>query len=286
MKNIHILQTEKPSRLHLYTDEKGTRLELCELEHSHTRNTQDIYITSDDEIREGDYWIYICHINGLDYGDNNNPIVKNNLPPTWFEKLHDKKNYKKIILTTDQDLIKDGVQDIDNDFLHWFVKNPSCEEVETAKGKMKLNDDNQEYGFPDMSLYKIIIPKEEELKQEVIVPDGYYDEDSKDFEITSLVDFTDDEQESIEIMQEAKAMGMRQETLEELSKDFYSDDDEMMLRIAFKRGYTECEERMYSKEEVLEQLNILMSLPSSTLDKFTDEKDNITMKWFKKFKKK
>ena len=170
--------------------------------------------------------------------------------------------------------------------MHWFVKNPSCEEVETAKGKMKLNDDNQEYGFPDMSLYKIIIPKEEELKQEVIVPDGYYDEDSKDFEITSLVDFTDDEQESIEIMQEAKAMGMRQETLEELSKDFYSDDDEMMLRIAFKRGYTECEERMYSKEEVLEQLNILMSLPSSTLDKFTDEKDNITMKWFKKFKKK
>jgi hypothetical protein len=76
------------------------------------------------------------------------------------------------------------------------------------------------------------------------------------------------------------------ETLEELAKDFYSDDDEMMLRIAFKRGYTECEEILYSEEEVLEQLNILMSLPSSTLDKFTDEKNNITMKWFKKFKKK
>ena len=26
---------------------------------------------------------------------------------------------------------------------------------------MKLNDDGQEYGFPDMSLYKIIIPNEE-----------------------------------------------------------------------------------------------------------------------------
>ena len=26
---------------------------------------------------------------------------------------------------------------------------------------MKLNDDGEEYGFPDMSLYKIIIPKEE-----------------------------------------------------------------------------------------------------------------------------
>ena len=58
---------------------------------------------------------------------------------------------KKIILTTDKELIKDGVQAIDDDFLEWFVKNPSCEEVETVKGLMKLNDDGQEYGFPDMS---------------------------------------------------------------------------------------------------------------------------------------
>jgi hypothetical protein len=43
---------------------------------------------------------------------------------------------------------------------------------------------------------------------------------------------------------------------------------------------------MYSKEEVLEQLNILMSLPSSTLDKFTDDNGNITIKWFEQFKKK
>ena len=45
-------------------------------------------------------------------------------------------------------------------------------------------------------------------------------------------------------------------------------------------------ERMYSEEEVLEQLNILMSSPSSTLDKFTDDNGNITIKWFGQFKKK
>ena len=44
MKNIHILPTDKPSRLHLWTDEKGTRLELCELVYSHTRNTQHIHL--------------------------------------------------------------------------------------------------------------------------------------------------------------------------------------------------------------------------------------------------
>jgi hypothetical protein len=37
---------------------------------------------------------------------------------------------KKIILTTDQDLIANGVQAIDDEFLTWFCKNPSCEFVE------------------------------------------------------------------------------------------------------------------------------------------------------------
>jgi hypothetical protein len=44
--------------------------------------------------------------------------------------------------------------------------------------------------------------------------------------------------------------------------------------------------KKYSEKEVLEQLNILMSLPSSTLDKFTDDNGNITMKWFEQFKNK
>jgi hypothetical protein len=30
---------------------------------------------------------------------------------------------KKIILTTDSKLIKDGLQDIDDDFLEWFLNN-------------------------------------------------------------------------------------------------------------------------------------------------------------------
>jgi hypothetical protein len=52
MKNIHILPTDQPSRLHLWTDENGMRLALCELEYSHTRNTQNLYITSSEEIKE------------------------------------------------------------------------------------------------------------------------------------------------------------------------------------------------------------------------------------------
>jgi len=151
MKNIHLLPTDKPSRL-LYSGNNKNLLFSKEPISFRTfeRSPQNIYITSDEEIKEGDWFLVVGGI-GLaintyhkSYGD----------PPKndWL---------KKIILTTDPDLINDGVQAIDDEFLEWFVKNPSCERVETAKGKMKLNDDGQEYGFPDMSKYKITIPQEE-----------------------------------------------------------------------------------------------------------------------------
>jgi len=63
--------------------------------------------------------------------------------------IHKNKNIKKIILTTDQDLIKDGVQSIDDEFLEWFVNNPSCDRIDFV-----LINDIEPW-------YKIIIPKKE-----------------------------------------------------------------------------------------------------------------------------
>ncbi len=44
----------------------------------------------------------------------------------WY--LQSETGYKEILLSTDDLLIKDGVQAIDDEFLEWFVKNPSCKE--------------------------------------------------------------------------------------------------------------------------------------------------------------
>jgi len=74
---------------------------------------------------------------------------------------------KKIILTTDEDLIKDGVQAIDNEFLKWFINNPSCEEV---KIESLIKWRSTTYDQPDVQNgynYEIIIPKEE-AKQETL----------------------------------------------------------------------------------------------------------------------
>ncbi len=162
MKNIHILPTDKPSRLFVWfgvllLTDKSTKDEGGIYQH--------IYITSDEEIKLDDY------------------ITDGYLVWKWKDDSS-LLGRKKVILTTDQDLIKDGVQAIDDEFLKWFVKNPSCEEVEVISmtrccGRcdgvndlcftdMRCND-HQEYGceicYGKRSQYKIIIPKEE-TKQE------------------------------------------------------------------------------------------------------------------------
>jgi hypothetical protein len=148
MENIHLIPTDRPSRVykHLgrelkhtvrYFEQKGL---LCINQH--------IYITNDEEIKDG--WSYDRMMRTVNKIDN--------------------VYSSKIILTTDQDLIADGVQAIDDTFLEWFVKNPSCEEVKVEEvypltcciqkeGKTKMNSGCMERNR--CMNYKIIIPQEE-----------------------------------------------------------------------------------------------------------------------------
>jgi hypothetical protein len=102
-----------------------------------------IYITNDEDLKEGNW---VIKISSLYKGGGN--VQKYSFIDSQFEDII----FKKIILTTDPKLIEDGVQAIDNKFLEWFVKNPSCESV----------DINRDWGYP-----KIIIPQEES-KQETL----------------------------------------------------------------------------------------------------------------------
>jgi hypothetical protein len=143
MKNIHILPTDKPSRLWINT----INGELVLDKETNELHAQNIYITSNEEIKEGD-WCY--YENGDLKGIHK--VVNGQRPKTMI--------LKKIILTTDPDLIKDGVQAIDDEFLEWFVKNPSCESVETYS----LGIENSDTGESGHYKYEIIIPQEEQTK--------------------------------------------------------------------------------------------------------------------------
>jgi hypothetical protein len=158
MKNIHILPTDKESRL--WTNNLKRRLVLDEFPFHHPTNiAKNIYITSDEEIKEGD-WCYDKVLNLIFQTDNH----------TDFKYANQTDNVLKIILTTDQDLIKDGVQPIDDEFLEWFVKNPSCEFVEVIKDLFQVNQNNPvlKGSTALVKQHKIIIPQEEPKQNEMV----------------------------------------------------------------------------------------------------------------------
>ena len=147
MKNIHLIPTDNPSRFHKIGNELG---------YTNTPNSnflakqQNIYITSDEEVKEGEWFI-----------TKTNDVLKVQKPERGYEPMG-----KKIILTTDIDLI--GVQAIDDKFLQWFVKNPSCEEAMIAL--VPINEFGSEitvngYGF-NKFIYKITYALSEPLQEE------------------------------------------------------------------------------------------------------------------------
>jgi hypothetical protein len=223
MKNVHLLPTDKPSKLSILNN--GKLNFGAEIMSSSNSKLQHIYITSsDEEIKEGDWVI-------SNYGE----LIKISYKGS---KVKENVNEfcKKIILTTDQDLIKDGVQPIDDEFLEWFVKNSSCEFVEVDK--------NWNYPLDKRWEYKIIIPQEELKHPKVFSENGnelFFDEQGnlgrEQLDYTALL----------------QPVGTRQETLEEAAEKFtqiwFQNND--FTKELFIKGAKWQQERMYSKEEVI-----------------------------------
>jgi hypothetical protein len=186
MKNIHVLPTDKPSRLLV---NKENTLVLTSNYYS-SSNPQNIYITSDEEIKEGD-WVL-----KFPFGDEVFRCIE--VEKDEYIKRKELLTYpynwcKKIILTTDQDLIKDGVQAIPNEFLEWFVPkaNDSGKPIDIVEVKEVYFHGSGYYDINQLSEqekklysylkeYKIIIPKEEpkqefstKLHKGEVVDDSY-----------------------------------------------------------------------------------------------------------------
>ena len=167
-KNIYILPTDKFQNIKLSLFEN--KLYLGDI--ASTALPQHIYITSDEEIKEGDWVICLENIfkNEIFKVDSDVPNKSSNVTLEFA-----KKYLTKIILTTDTDLIKDGVQETPDEFLEWFVKNPSCESVEVKKECCGQCDErlcevyDRGIGWnKNNTFYEIILPKEKDY-----FPDTY-----------------------------------------------------------------------------------------------------------------
>jgi len=142
MKNVHVLPTDRPSGL--FKDIKGKLgFNTKWTEFPLGRKNQHINITSNEDVEVNDVVI--------DLETNDVFISKGKMLCNDF--------IKKIILTTDLYLIRNGVKSIDDVFLEWFVKNPSCDFVEVKKVEGRYVDYGGNVHNPIS--YKIIIPQEE-----------------------------------------------------------------------------------------------------------------------------
>lgn len=148
MKNIHLLPTTKKQHSII---QKNSGLLLVQTPNGDYTGTKlNLYITSDELIKD------VRPYKGkwqLEQGEILNKF------PTY---LTDLSECKLVIMTTDQDLINDGVQAIDDEFLGWFIKNPSCKKVEVTKDIIQIDQSNPVTNGSTalVQKYKIIIPQE------------------------------------------------------------------------------------------------------------------------------
>lgn len=158
MKNLFLIPTPAETRIAVKSD--GT---LFLTNHSYPNSpnfaNHNIYITNDEDIENKGYAIYenkVVQIIGQDRYEYRIQ-AKDTLGYTPI------KTCKKIIMTSDPELIKKGVQPIPDEFLEWLVLNPTCEFVKTIF--LPQNDYQNPYLISiDMETKdaKQIIPKEDE----------------------------------------------------------------------------------------------------------------------------
>jgi hypothetical protein len=279
MKNIHLIPTDKPSRIYLIKstnklDITSNNPEFTENFGSGTQN-QHIYITDNSEIKIGDWVI-----------DKHNVVYKQETDKIFTEF----NGAKKIILTTDQDLIKEGVQAIDDEFLQWFVKNPSCEWV----------DVKYQY-WEGRYTYKIIIPKQlptvtmEEFIQEL---DEKFPIQEAKHHKSNLVKISSEEIEA----NRCKAYKLldleNKETLEEVKDLKYwknnAEEDYITTPISVLRYISQLEQEQdknnYSEEEVLKFAVFYHGykdlIKTEKWEVIEMTKEFLLKEWFEQFKKK
>ena len=246
MKNIQLIPTKDKGRITKHNKELHIEKIAIYNEPSIKMEVFNMYITSDEEVKEGDWY---CSPYGIISKHNGTEM----LPDYW----------RKIILTTDQDLIKDGIQPINDEFLEWFVKNPSCEEVEIGEGTRYEdewidNEDGGEIYQHQYCCYKIIIPKEEP-KQD----NNFFESLKKYFKITPHEEVMASWERSKQFDKVGPTVDgffdntNKQETLEEAAiinyKELYEGEPltQDIPIDAFKNGAKWQAERMYSEEDMI-----------------------------------
>lgn len=217
MKNIHIRPTEELSRFSL--NSSGAYHFTYELyANSPNFTNQNVYITSNEEIKEGNWYL---------------DLFKTKIRKTQLDLFND--GYKKIILTTDVNLIKDGVHSINDEFLEWFVKNPSCEYIEVRP--INIGDGKIDY-------INIICRPKETPEQHV----KYINQNIEEFD-ESLESFKEKQQDALEDLIILKSTKYANDWF-----NMHETNNYQALKQGYEAGARDMAKVKYNEDEVLQLL--------------------------------
>jgi hypothetical protein len=253
--NIHIVQTDQPSDLLLciksYLENDGSyaensdtignfRIGVGKYADKSFYNYQQMYITDDSKIKEGD-WVF--NIVQKTIFKVSKQLIDLNIDPNVTLTTN-----KKIILTTDVKLIADGVQVIPNEFLEWFVKNPSCASVKVEITEISCIIPN----FGDVVKYRIVIPKEEQKQHliEIIKSDeelGMYEETAEEYFLSCIKNMLQYNNDALAI----RFMEKYYHAKKEQDKESYNDEQVKKLLIACKDRFGGLED--YTHDDVVKE---------------------------------
>ena len=174
----------------------------------------------------------------------------------------------KVILTTNKLLIKDGVQSIDDEFLEWICKNPSCEDVKVQKVEHLTNRP-----------YRVVIPKKELSPFELpkTLPDNVFYESLEPKQETSVIEDLKD------ILNHVKKMNdghQKKETIEDAAESY---TPERIEQKAFIAGAKFQQKQTYSKEDMI---NFAWYLKESIGIYANDKTAHFNGEYLKRFKNK
>jgi hypothetical protein len=124
MRNIFLIPTSMESRL--WRDLDSNKLTFSNLSKPNSNectkcSNEYVYITSDEKFVRDE------HItDGIE-------VIKATPKLVDAQGLVNRRDWKKIVMTNDLELIEDGIQEIGDNFFEWLVLNPTCIEVEIGK---------------------------------------------------------------------------------------------------------------------------------------------------------
>lgn len=162
-KNVHVLVTNKKSKVYWDHNEKKLMCSKTVKGQTVFRTNNHIYITSDEEIEDG-IWAYYRHpISG---GDLITKIINKrySLNNPAYEVHHTEGygvigGYQKVIMTTDPKLIEDGVREMTHEHIEWFIA--SCDAAGCIIKNVAIDKETMMVGFPYKGYYKYIIEEKD-----------------------------------------------------------------------------------------------------------------------------